>query len=105
MINCPHCGGELAIKPVIRLTEGAEPTTVDSIIEEEAERAGVTRQELTSRCRNRNLTIARYRVMERLRGELSLNYGAIGRRIKRDPSTVRDWLVRGPIYDGMEVSK
>ena len=106
MSDCPHCGEPIEIvqgkRPGVPIEE--VPPAATSILEQEAQRAGIPVVHMTGRTRKRAYVIARYRCAVRLRG-MGLSYPSIGRLLNRDHTTIMDLLNKGPIYDGMEVSK
>lgn len=65
---------------------------VMAVVREEAARGGITAAELTGECRQKRFTVPRAAVGWRLVKELGLSIAEAGRRMKRDPATIRHFI-------------
>lgn len=89
---CPRCHGA-------GIVEVPTAQTIDAVIQQETELAGITRFDIEGANRTRAITKARHRVMARLRDDLGCSLKEIGLALGgRHYSTVIDGIRQGRCY-------
>ncbi len=93
----PHARCEATIFPDLAVASppiDIPQNTPKGIMWAACERHGITFEMLTGRDRRTSFVVAREECAHRMRDELHMTYEAIGRRLRRETSTVRQYALR-----------
>lgn len=93
--KCPHCGGDLVLsmRGFNAPAEDVDPfARAKEIMREEAERAGITLEELLGPRRQKHIWAARKTAIRRSTAETGLSSTRLGRLFRRDHTSILNAL-------------